>query len=482
MAQSRDRGPAGARRSHNRSGQRSTEAHGLAKAIFPGAAILFFLFTLLGGGGAPAPLMQALLESIAAIWICFLLWAHFFVQRISPESRTLLLVLVGTFGLAFAHLLPLPYGMWSSLPGRGPAVAAVELSGLGRATMPFSLMPEGTRLAILQLLPATAILLSVYFLDPTKRLALLLSPLLTAVLSASIGVLQALNSGDGRFYLFSRSIFSSPSGLFANRNFQSDFLLIGIILCALYIREARIAFPTEPAKWRRRTIAAAFAAAFLATMVLATLSRSGALFLGPVLAAFVVIGPGWKLQRKGMGLAAGGAVAAGLLILAAKPIWAGLAERFRGSASRLDAWPDLAHAAQTYWPVGSGLGTFNPVFRAAESLHFLVPRYFNHAHNDYFEIIIEAGLPGVLLLAWFLALYVFRSLKAIRTPAVSSYDWAQIAAAIIIGLLLVHSAADYPLRTITLQCVFAYFGALLFSNRSGPGKEAPPRTSSEQRS
>ncbi len=53
---------------------------------------------------------------------------------------------------------------------------------------------------------------------------------------------------------------------------------------------------------------------------------------------------------------------------------------------------------RTYFPVGSGLGGFDPLFRMHEPFELLKPTYFNHAHNDWLEIALDAGGAGIALL------------------------------------------------------------------------------------
>ncbi len=54
----------------------------------------------------------------------------------------------------------------------------------------------------------------------------------------------------------------------------------------------------------------------------------------------------------------------------------------------------MAEAAQSYLPVGSGLGSFDPVYRSVEPLERLDATFFNQAHNDYLEIWLETGWIG----------------------------------------------------------------------------------------
>jgi O-Antigen ligase len=122
-------------------------------------------------------------------------------------------------------------------------------------------------------------------------------------------------------------------------------------------------------------------------------------------------------------------------------------------------------AALAFMPFGSGLGTFVSIYAGRERVQDALPNtYANHAHNDYLELWLETGVPGLLLLAAVLTWLVWRSLQAWRRPATGAEaidHWLARAASVAVVLLLLHSALDYPLRTGAAMVVFAFACALL---------------------
>jgi hypothetical protein len=46
---------------------------------------------------------------------------------------------------------------------------------------------------------------------------------------------------------------------------------------------------------------------------------------------------------------------------------------------RFERWPRIAEAAQTYLPLGSGIGSFDAVYRSVEPLEELDSTFFNQA-------------------------------------------------------------------------------------------------------
>lgn len=426
-------------------------------------AVLFAALLLLGGGGAPAPLMQAVLEAAGFAVLAYLVWAE---RRVAPfaGSAAALGLIAAMLTLALIQLLPLPPVVWRLLPGREVAGEVVRLAGLGGAWMPWSLVPEGTRLAVLQLIPATAVFVGVSMATPRQRVLLSRIPIAVAALSAVIGAAQAASPGNAGLYLFPRSVFTTASGLFANRNFQSDLLLAAILLCSYQIRAETIERERDP-RTRIRNLVLVWLGIMplLAIMVLATLSRAGALLLGPVLLASYFIARGRRAGALELAIGAG-AIALVVILFATSPTFlAPLLERFESPNGRSEAWPDLFVACLRYFPFGAGLGTFDPIFRSVESLSFVSNTYFNHAHDDYIEIVLETGLLGVALVIAFYALFVPAAWRAWAVAAVSRTDWLRRVATLTMLILLGHSLVDYPLRTITLQALFAFMAAVLFA-------------------
>ena len=52
-------------------------------------------------------------------------------------------------------------------------------------------------------------------------------------------------------------------------------------------------------------------------------------------------------------------------------------------------------AAIANMPIGSGLGTFVPVYAMFEKPQDASPAYVNHAHNDILEVSLETGVLGL---------------------------------------------------------------------------------------
>jgi O-antigen ligase len=142
-----------------------------------------------------------------------------------------------------------------------------------------------------------------------------------------------------------------------------------------------------------------------------------------------------------------------------------------GEDVRTALLPLFTQIARDFLPLGSGFGSFDPVFRTYEPFSNLGPAYVNHVHNDYVEVVLEAGLLGAALLAIFLIWFVIRAFR-LWTAQVGRHDQALIlgrAGSIIVLLLLASSAVDYPLRTPLLSVVFTIAAIWMVPARGAAG-------------
>ncbi|MBD3308073.1 tetratricopeptide repeat protein, partial [candidate division KSB3 bacterium] len=67
---------------------------------------------------------------------------------------------------------------------------------------------------------------------------------------------------------------------------------------------------------------------------------------------------------------------------------------------RLPLWKSALHLVKEFPLWGSGLGTFEYVFLRYRPPEIPQGRHAFHAHNDYLELLIEMGIPGLLLMIW----------------------------------------------------------------------------------
>ena len=90
------------------------------------------------------------------------------------------------------------------------------------------------------------------------------------------------------------------------------------------------------------------------------------------------------------------------------------------------------------------------MFVAAERLEVVDSSYPNRAHNEFLELALEAGVPGLAVLAGLVGFLAWRCVVRLRSPA-SPQDRGQLTfAAVTLVTLGLHSIVDYPLRSMAL--------------------------------
>jgi O-antigen ligase len=150
-----------------------------------------------------------------------------------------------------------------------------------------------------------------------------------------------------------------------------------------------------------------------------------------------------------------------------------LAEPDKADPIRVPLWLRVLPVVPEFPVWGTGLGTFEYVelwrrgqdpldpnavrddTLATESLRI------DHAHNDYLEILVEAGVPGLLLLLAALALVYRYGLHAVFRP--HSRRTASLAVGGLCGLtaVAIHSVVDFGLRAPAMALLTAVVAALV---------------------
>lgn len=464
------------------------------RAPFTAFALFFVACAFLGGSSRVDTAQLLFLRPIIILYIAFLLirrahWAWHPLRNLT--------IMLGLYAaIMFVQLIPMPPALWISLPGHAGLAQAAELQGLDQPWRPISVAPDLTLNSMLALLPAIATIL--FFAQSTagQRRAAFVVVLGIASASLLFGILQIASPLGSALYFYRPTSLELPVGLFANRNHQAAFLACGIVVVTGWSslpaeqrgtpRSGR-AILMRPRQW----FALALCILFFA-LILVTGSRSGMAIglAASMLSIGLVLGghlsQGRRIStRVRVGVGIGGALA--VMVMLALFAIAGRASSLSRLASggesdselRLAAWPVMRGMLERYFPYGAGFGTFDKTFRMAEPDQLLAPGYFNHAHNDILELVLDGGIGMAILVAAFALWYVMR----VRTLWMSrkctqATHWSVAYVGLSVVLILaLASVTDYPVRTplltafFTLACCWAVYDP------------APPRLTidSEQR-
>lgn len=442
---------------------------------------LFFFYStfLLGlavflGGGTRAGLASDLLLQIASLPLLVMAVPRLFDTH-WPSKLTVPMILLGGLLLwPLLQLIPLPPVIWSSLSSRSFVLATYDSLNLPPPWLPLSLSSSGTRYALFSLFPAVAIFLTTLELGTPERFLLLVAPMGLAALSVFFGLAQRFGPNPAAVSLYDAANIGDAIGFFANRNHFAALLYsmlplsVGWLIGQLNLERNR-----QP-RWILFGSCVTFV---LVAGLSVAFSRAG-VTLGVVAAFGAVLLAAMSLRRLPVGRRPIMIVGA-LLLLFAIALQFGLIDLIE-QRTAVDSYRETMarvtkDAIGSFYGIGSGFGTFVPIYQIFEKVGDVQSVYANHAHNDWLELTLEGGVIAVLLLAGFVCWFAFTSFRVWRG---SSAEWASRdlilarAASLSIGLLLVHSTVDYPLRTTALNCVFAFCCALMCPK---VGVEAPRR-------
>ena len=392
------------------------------------------------------------------------------------EARALWWLLGACACVPILQLIPLPPQIWLSLPGRDVFAEAGVLSMAAQPWRPISIVPGATANALGSLIVPLATLMLGRSLRIEERRHLPGLLLLLVLASTLLGLLQI--SGATLNNPLINDTPGAVSSSFANRNHFALFLALGCMLAPVW------AFASGRKAGWRLPFAIGLVVIFVLA-ILATGSRVGMLLCALALGLSLLIvrdavsrelkrRPRWVLPAL---LASVLALIALFVLLSVAAGRAVSIERLFevdvGVDMRTRALPVMLEQTRHYFPVGSGLGTFDPMFRLHEPFHLLKFTYFNHAHNDFLEVVLDAGLVGLLLLVAALGCWGWASMRAWRAGGHIRYALPKLGSAMLLAII-VASVFDYPARTPMMMSVIVLASLWLLSTPEEGGSDALP--------
>jgi O-antigen ligase len=268
-------------------------------------------------------------------------------------------------------------------------------------------------------------------------------------------------TGTEKIYWFREVPGNNPFGPFVNRNHYAG--LIGMLI-PLGIG---VAFTRRS---RERKILFGFLSLIMAVSLFLSLSRAGIIsfFAGISVFSLFLLLNRFKTKRIWVSLGTFLFVLfLYLLYLGIDPI----IERFYSTdittEDRVVIWSGTFKAFKDFRITGSGLGTFMNVFPVyfPEGIHGV----YDHAHNDYLEFILEAGIIGTALLISFFTFFI-KSIK--RGNWSGDNGIIKISLISSITTIAVHSIFDFNLHIPSNALMLsAIFGMAVASSRIDRYKE-----------
>ncbi len=437
--------------------------------LFALPLVLIVALTLYRGGNVDSAMIAYAALSVSCLAAAALIaWRS--SNRTNDASKmgfdVTWLVWVG-FGALAAHavlsLIPLPAGQWAKLPGRGELKVLAD--SLGLQTLPATLDAVGTSRSLLVIISAAGAFALARVL-PERALSLVLASLMTlVVLEALIGLLQVALATPSWLGFESAIGGRRASGTFVNKNHFATLLAMTLPLFVLRITSSfHFADPdSRPERSLLLEMLWLVAAIVVGTALLASLSRAGIFAAG---AALLVCCLGYALMSKSSG--GRGAVAAVLFLtiaLAATTNLSALVDSVSGDpfAASVDSRSAMTSttfaAAGEFSPFGSGLGTFAMAYQRFQPTS--LSGFIEYAHNDYAQLVFEAGWTGIAVICLALATLstlLVRTLAGRRQRAEGV--WMRLAGLSALIAIAVHAWFDFPLHIPSLAVIASVFAGI----------------------
>lgn len=451
--------------------------------------ILVLLFApLVHGGNRPLPLL--FLELLSVALLGFVMHSPGGLRHL-PRSVLGLLLVALIFPLL--QLIPLPLAWWRTLPGHEWYAQSLMAVGgpLAESARSATLVPSLTEFSWLALLPPLAVFLATVSL-PRERQKTLVSVFLgLAAFQAILGLMQYGDGPQSLLRFGNLETGASASGTYANRDHLAGLLEMALPLALAMLaatlgksqaarRHARSLLQRLSVMadhWLNQTVVYAAVAIALLLGLIFSQSRTGVVMgmLGILLSAIAFA---FRLGGRNVyGMI--GTFAAISIALAVEiglvPVLDRFVQQDPLKDSRWNIYSTVLTAIGEFFPLGSGIGTFNqvlPRFQGAD----LNGMFINRAHNDYLEWVMEGGLVAAVLILGLVVAYLRRWFQVWKRGEWQSFTFVQTGAGIGLFAMMVHTFLDFNLHIPANQIYFAFLAGLFFAHSSAGYSSAPLRS------
>ena len=435
----------------------------MASAANSAVAPLYLLACIVLGGSAQGAWQNMLLQ-LAGLGIIAWAAAAPRDEIMSLRAKVLLILAIAAIALVALQDVPVPPALWDHGSSRAALAEGFRLLGRPLPALPISLTPYESQTALLCLIPPLAMFCAIVRLKAYRPSWLAVALLVGAVAGIVLCALQVAAAGpNSPWYLYPDTNFGDGVGFFANSNHMASLLVIAIPFVAAIAAAGR---GRNIQRYSALLAVLAGIALVLAVGIALNGSLAGYLLVLPVLiaSAIIVLGPARRL-RTVLAIAAALAVVASVAGLAASSIGGTRIGQDAQSSvqSRAAILATTERAIADYMPLGSGLGSFLRVYRLYESPDGVNVEYVIHAHNDYAEVALEMGAPGIALMLLFVSWWVAAVWTVWRRPDASPFARA---ASIASAAVMIHSLVDFPMRTAAISTCFAMCLAMLADRRT----------------
>jgi O-antigen ligase len=404
------------------------------------------IFTALAYGTVHQPmiaLFYVLVGALVLTWIADSLTGR--SLKISTSYLQLPIAAYAVYGFAQA----LPLGSFSSIVSDVPRTLSLE--------------PHATVATSLHLLVLLAFFsLCLVFIDSSSRIRRVAAVLtIFGFIFAFFAILQGLLSPTRIYGIYERQ-FATPYGSFVNRHNFAAYMEMtlsipfALVLTGAIKRDKRLLYIT--------------AISLMGIALLLSGSRGGFVALLAEIALLLILTRGSQSRRSlllkaVLTVALLLAVIGGAIFVGGESSLSRIAETAQSndvSSSRTHIWSVTLDVIKHNLPFGAGIGAFDVAYTPYDTFNGL--ERVEQAHNDYLQVLADAGLVGLVIGGAFLYFLYLAVVSALRSGNIYRRAVAVGCTAGIFAIL-VHSLFDFVLHTTAISVLFLLLLATLAACR-----------------
>ena len=444
------------------------------QALLIGAAALLILCMVFGGDSAKGNLGTMAAQMLAIPMLVFGV-VQAARRRQLHAARwgvgvALLILLV-----PLLQLLPVVASLWALPTERASLLQDLAIAGVAGLDLRWTLSPAATERDVYFLLPGLALFFCMLGLGRTawRRMLGLLVVLGLANLALAFAQVAA---GQDSFLNPYPKFPPAMGGIFANRNHQADLLAISLMLAVVFLLD-NWKHIRESHQSNGKLVALAFAVAILVLALPLVGSRAGVIVAMVMLMASLLTSGllGWQAFRRNRILQAGAALTLLIFVVGLQAALAWMQVDAAVEGSRHALLNETLRIGSEHAPLGSGLGTFVAVFQQGAGDALPLDAYINNAHNEYAQWWLEAGVVGMAVVVLAVLAMMGALVALLRQRPGSSTRVAGMAALMGIGVIVLHSTVDYPLRTQAMLAVCGMLAGIAIAAASTLGRRQSER-------
>ena len=417
-----------------------------------------------------------ILEFLGSLLILLIFWQPKLTNKIPKFTW---LILFAILLIPLVYLIPLPQQLWVKLPNHSLYNESLNFLRSNTSFSPYlaaSLIPYRTISTFLALLPLIGIFLATSQLKRQQVIVLVYIFLSIATLQAALGLIQYGSGADWAFLWDINDNSKNATGTYPNRDHFAALMELALPLAIALLSYNFGNSESEDDNYENKyqnllnkTLIFLFITILLILAGVFSRSRAGVMLIiaGVFLSTLLFSRHIGGKQSVGINIilitiALGISTSIGLV-----PVL----NRFANDPledSRWQIFEAVWQGLKAFYPLGSGPGTFQPVFLAFQPPALL--QFINHAHNDYLELVFETGILGLILLGLLLVLYItgWINLKSNRWGRL---HFIQAAAGISILLMALHGFMDFNFHTPANVIYFSFLTSIfLYKDNKKPSK------------